>query len=89
MPINNEYKAQKNFVKDGDDNYVPRRPTYRPPAGQARPKKQPYTKCECGGKMKPRGSIGTCGQASSKCTKCGKRVYTQQYKGRDGLAVCY
>lgn len=85
---NNEYKTPKHFVKDGDDDYIPRRPHRRTPSNNSTPR-QPHKKCECGGKLKPRGTIGVAGHTSSKCTKCGRRVYQHHYKGKDGLVVCY
>jgi hypothetical protein len=80
-----EQKVQKFFVKDGDDDYVPRRPTRR---AQSSTPIQPHKRCECGGKMKARGSMGVSGYISSKC-KCGKRAYTKIYKGVAGLVECY
>lgn len=91
MAYDNEYKTQKHFVKDGDDAYVrrpPRRQAFNT-SGLSRPKRQPFTLCECGGKMKPRGAMGTAGKTTTKCTKCGRRVYTEHYSGKAGLAVCY
>ncbi len=86
----NEYKTQKHFVKDGDDDYAPRRPMRRPPAtGGSTTPRQPHKKCGCGGKLKPRGTIGVAGRITAKCVKCGQRTYTQTYKGKDGLAECY
>lgn len=82
-----EYKTQRYFVKDGDD-YVPRRPPRRHNNNQ-HAIRITYKKCECGGKFKPRGAISADGRLSSKCTKCGKRTYTKNYRGRDGLARCY
>lgn len=81
----NEQKTQRHFVKDGDDEYIPRRPIRRATNSPRVPHKQ----CDCGGKLKPRGSIGVAGRTSAKCNKCGRRVYTEHYKGKDGLVVCY
>ena len=83
---NSNEKTQKHFVKDGDDDYVPRRPIRRIPSGGP---KQPHKQCECGGKLKPRGVVDGVGRTSAKCTKCGKRLYSQHYKGVAGLAECY
>jgi hypothetical protein len=83
---NNEQKTQRHFVKDGDDEYMPRRPMRRVGAGGPR---VPHKQCDCGGKLKPRGSSGVAGRTSAKCNKCGRRVYTQHYKGKDGLVECY
>jgi hypothetical protein len=85
----NEHKAQKFFVKDGDDEYVPRRPVRRYPATTTSVQRVAYKKCECGGKLKPRGSIGCDGRSSAKCNKCGVRTYTKHYKGIAGLVHCY
>jgi len=82
---NNEQKAQRHFVKDGDDEYIPRRPIRR----TSNTPRVPYKNCECGGRLKPRGAIGVAGHTSAKCNKCGKRVFTQHYKGASGLVVCY
>lgn len=84
----NEQKTQRHFVKDGDDEYMPRRPIRRAASGSSSPR-QPHKQCECGGKLKPLGAIGSAGRTSSKCNKCGKRVYQKHYKGKDGLAICY
>lgn len=84
-----EQKTQKFFVKDGDDEYVPRRPARRYPSTNNPIQKVAYKKCECGGKLKPRGSIGCDGRTTSKCNKCGIRSYVKTYKGREGLARCY
>ncbi len=84
-----EYKTQRYFVKDGDDEYVPRRPARRYTPGVSSAPKAALKKCECGGKLKPKGSIGAAGHTSSKCNKCGQRSYTKTYRGRDGLARCY
>lgn len=83
-----EHKTQKYFVKDGDDEYVPRRQQRRYPSNNSTPKAV-FKKCECGGKLKPRGSIGAEGRVSAKCNKCGRRTYNKVYKGREGLAHCY
>jgi hypothetical protein len=84
-----EYRTQKFFVKDGDDKYIPRpKPRRFSNSPNAIPR-VPHKKCVCGGKLKPRGSIGGAGMISSKCNNCGKRVYTKTYRGRDGLARCY
>lgn len=80
-----EQKTQRHFVKDGDDEFVPRRPARR--VGNA--PRTPHKNCECGGKLKPRGAIGVAGQTSTKCNKCGNRAYTQHYKGANGLVECY
>ena len=80
------YKAQKFFVKDGDDNYISRRPQRRMPSNKP---KQIYTKCECSGKIKLYGATDANGRTSTKCNKCGKRVYIQHYKGKAGLVRCY
>ena len=82
----NEQKTQRHFVKDGDDEYVPRRPVRRNTTGAPR---QPHKQCECGGKLKPKGAADSVGRTSSKCNKCGKRVYQEHYKGAAGLAKCY
>ncbi len=84
-----EHKTQKYFVKDGDDEHVARRPPRRYPTTNSPTQKVVYKKCDCGGKLKPRGSIGCEGRVSSKCNKCGVRIYSKTYKGRDGLATCY
>lgn len=82
-----EYKAQRSFVKDGDEAYNVRRPIRRAPSiGSSI---QPHKTCECGGKLKPRGATGICGFTSAKCNKCGIRIYSKNYKGKDGLAECY
>lgn len=88
MANTNEHKTQRYFVKDGDDDYVPRRPQRKYPSQHSAPKVA-FKKCECGGKLKPRGTIGVEGRVSSKCNKCGRRVYSKLYKGRDGLVRCY
>lgn len=82
---NSNEKTQKHFTKDGDDDYVPRKPLRRTSSGP----KQPHKQCECGGKLKPRGATDTVGRTSVKCNKCSRRVYTQHYKGISGLAECY
>ena len=79
-------RMQKNFVKDGDD-YIPRRPVRRPLVPGA--PRIIHKKCECGGKLKLKGSLGTSGHTSAKCSKCGKRSYTRTYRGRTGLVRCY
>lgn len=83
----NENKTQKRFIKDGDDEYYLRRPIKRQSTNSIA--RQPHKKCECGGKLKDKGSIGASGRSSSKCNLCGKRIHVQVYKGRAGLAVCY
>lgn len=80
-------KTQR-FTKDDDDEKIPRRPFKRAIGSVSKPKPI-YTKCQCGGNMKPRGSIGTCGLTSARCTGCGRREYTKHYKGRAGLVECY
>lgn len=85
---NTEYKAQRfNFTKDGDE-YIPRRQPYRKTSFGAS-SKPPIKNCGCGGKLKATGAIGTCGLVSSKCNKCGERVYSKTYKGKSGLVRCY
>lgn len=81
----NEQKTQRHFVKDGDDEYMPRRPAKR----LTNAPRQPHKTCECGGRLKPRGATGSTGRISAKCNKCGERVHTQHYKGASGLAECY
>lgn len=85
MPNPNEQKTQRHFVKDGDDDYTPRRPIRRTSNALLQQHKQ----CECGGKLKPRGASDYTGHTSTKCNKCGRRVYVQHYKGVAGLAECY
>lgn len=85
MSNSNEQRTQRNFVKDGDDEYAPRRPIRRM-GGSPR---VPHKTCECGGRLKPRGTIGVSGRTSAKCNKCGTRAYTQYYKGAGGLVECY
>lgn len=84
MTNQNEQRIQKHFVKDGDDDYMPRRPIRRISGMPS----QPYKKCECGGKLRPRGALNAIGHSSVKCNKCGKRVHTQHYKGILGLVEC-
>jgi hypothetical protein len=81
----NKNRSQRFFVKDGDD-YVPRRPKPMPNPGAT---KMPRKRCECGGKLVPKGSIGIAGKISSRCNKCGKRKYTTKYRGVEGLEICY
>lgn len=77
-------KPFKRFVKKDGDDYVPKRYPTSPkrPPGYVPPVQK---RCECGGKLKPRGSLGCVGQTSVKCTKCGKRITTKLYKGMAGL----
>lgn len=72
------------FIKDGDE-YIPRR-TRRVPEGYVR---QQYTKCPCGGILRPKGALDSAGRISFKCNKCGKRISQQLYKGKNGLIECY
>lgn len=81
-------KTQRHFVKDGDDHYSAKRPIKRTLPGSSMPKPS-HKKCECGGKLKPRGAVGCNGQTSIKCTKCSRRTYTMHYKGLLGLAECF
>ena len=88
MTDNTEYKAQRfNFTKDGDD-YIPRRPPFKK-SSFGSSSKPAIKNCECGGKLKAKGATGVCGLVSSKCNKCGERVYSKTYKGVNGLVRCY
>ena len=81
-----EYKTQRYVVKDGDDEYIGR----KQPRRQSLMPKPPNKKCDCGrGKLKAKGATDSAGRLSSKCTKCGKRVYIRTYRGKDGLMQCY